>query len=140
MKAIYPVIFTEKKDKKDTVLVNVPDLDVQTEGYGMVDAINMARDLIALQCVYLEDKGEAIPSPSKANDIDVSRGMFFNSGENTVSLMDVDTTVYRKKMDNKSVRRNVTLPNWLNQEAELAKINVSKVLQKALMETLGLTE
>ena len=34
------------------------------------------------------------------------------------------------------VRRNVTLPNWLNQAAEQAKVNVSKVLQEALIERL----
>lgn len=42
-------------------------------------------------------------------------------------------------MDNKTVRRNVTIPNWLNQEAEKAHINVSKVLQEALMSRLGVS-
>ena len=40
-------------------------------------------------------------------------------------------------LDNRTVRRNVTLPNWLNQEAEKAHVNVSKVLQEALMARLG---
>ena len=55
-------------------------------------------------------------------------------------MFDVDFKIYRKIMDNKSVRRNVALPNWLNREAEQAHINVSKVLQKALMEVLGLNK
>ena len=55
-------------------------------------------------------------------------------------MVDVDFKIYRKIMDNKSVRRNVALPNWLNREAEQAHINVSKVLQKALMEVLGLNK
>ena len=38
------------------------------------------------------------------------------------------------------VRRNVTLPNWLNIEAEKAHINVSRVLQEALMNTLGVNQ
>lgn len=42
-------------------------------------------------------------------------------------------------LDNKTVRRNVTIPNWLNQEAEKAHINVSKVLQEALMSRLGVS-
>ncbi len=54
-------------------------------------------------------------------------------------MVDVDITEYRKKVDNKSVRRNITLPNWLNIEAEKAHINVSKVAQEALMEKLGVS-
>ena len=50
--------------------------------------------------------------------------------------MDVDLAEYRRKVDNKTVRRNVTLPNWLNQEAEAANLNVSRVLQEALMKKL----
>lgn len=56
-----------------------------------------------------------------------------------VSLVDVDLTAYRRMLDNKTVRRNVTLPNWLNQEAEKSHINVSKVLQEALMARLGVS-
>ena len=52
-------------------------------------------------------------------------------------MVDVDFEEYRRKMDNKTVRRNVTLPNWLNKEAEKAHINVSGVLQEALMMKLG---
>ena len=54
-------------------------------------------------------------------------------------MVDIDFAEYRKRADNKTVRRNVTLPNWLNQEAEYAGINVSKVLQEALMTKLGVS-
>ena len=53
-------------------------------------------------------------------------------------MVDVDFTKYRKKVDNKMVRKNVTIPNWLNKAAEKEKINVSKVLQEALMEKIGI--
>ena len=43
-----------------------------------------------------------------------------------------------KKIDNKMVRKNVTIPSWLNKAAEREKINVSKVLQEALMEKVGM--
>ena len=42
-------------------------------------------------------------------------------------------------VDNKMVRRNVTLPNWLNREADEAHLNVSGVLREALMNALGVT-
>ena len=51
--------------------------------------------------------------------------------------MDIDSSEYRRKIDTKKVRRNVALPSWLNYEAEHAGINVSRVLQEALMSTLG---
>ena len=49
-------------------------------------------------------------------------------------MVDVDFAEYRKKMDNRMVRRNVTLPNWLNLEVDRLHLNVSKVLQEALAE------
>ena len=56
-----------------------------------------------------------------------------------MTLVDIDFMIYRRKLDNKSVRRNVTIPNWLNQEAEEAHLNVSRVLQEALMAKLDVT-
>ena len=57
-----------------------------------------------------------------------------------MSLVDIDFKEYRRKIDNKTVRKNVTLPNWLNKEAEKAHINVSRVLQEALMLKLGVSK
>ena len=44
---------------------------------------------------------------------------------------------YRKTMNKKSVRRNVSIPAWLDKKASEAKINVSRVLQEALIEKLN---
>ena len=46
MKQVYPVIFTQLNDEKDTVLIEVPDLEILTEGFGMADAVEMALSLI----------------------------------------------------------------------------------------------
>ena len=56
MKQVYPVIFTSLNDEKDTVLIEVPDLDILTEGYGMADAVEMARDAIGLKGISLDRK------------------------------------------------------------------------------------
>ena len=77
--------------------------------------------------------------PSSLSDIDITKGTFYGEGTALVSLVDVDLIAYRRLIDNKTVRRNVTLPNWLNQEAEKAHINVSRVLQEALMMKLGVS-
>ena len=141
MKVTYPVIFTEVESN---ILIEVPDLGILTEANEeggkkgtITEAIMMARDAIGISCIEKEDQGETLVYPSLLSDIDVSKGEFFEDGKSFVSLVDVDLLVYRRMLDNKTVRRNVTLPNWLNQEADRAKVNVSKVLQEALMSKLG---
>ena len=139
MKQVYPVIFTQLNDEKNTVLIEVPDLEILTEGFGMADAVDMARDAIGLKGICYEDEGKEIPQPRKLADIDINKGTFAEDGASCASLVDIDFTEYRRRVDNKTVRRNVTLPNWLNQEAEKAHINVSRVLQDALMMKLGVS-
>ena len=140
MRSVYPVIFTQTYDEKETVLIEVPDLEILTEGYGMVDAIAMARDAIGLKGISLEDDNRTIPAPRNVKDIDIANATFRDDGEQCIALVDIDFKEYRRAVDNKSVRRNVTLPNWLNKEAEQAHINVSNVLKEALMEVLGVKQ
>ena len=59
MVVIYPVIFTATKDEKDTYLVYIPDIDGMTEGYGLFDAIKMARDYMG--CTFYEMEYEKLP-------------------------------------------------------------------------------
>ena len=124
MKAVYPVIFTQTEN---VILAEVPDLEILTEGKEIAEAITMARDAIGLKVISMEDDGMELPKPTDLLKIDVEKGTFAAEGISYVSIVDVGTTEYRKKMENKSVRRNITLPNWLNLEAEKAHINVSKV-------------
>ena len=143
MKVTYPVIFT---DVDTNILIEVPDLGILTESNeegkpkeSMADAITMARDAIGISCIQAEDERKEVAQPSKMTDIDISKGAFYEDGTGIVSLVDVDLAAYRRMLDNKTVRRNVTLPNWLNQEAEKAHINVSRVLQEALMLKLNVS-
>ena len=134
MKNVYPVFFT----KTDTVvLVEVPDLEILTEGTDMSDAMEMARDAIELKCVSMEDDGTEIPLPSEINDLNVNNGIFAEEDATVISFVDIDSGEYRRKIDTKTVRKNVTIPGWLNYEAEHAGINVSRVLQEALMNVLN---
>ncbi len=136
MKVAYPVIFTEVDTN---ILIEVPDLDILTESNEegkekgtLADAIMMARDAIGITCISAEDQGKSFVNPSVITDIDVSKGAFASEGKGVVSLVDVDLAEYRRRMDTRMVRRNVTLPNWLNAEADRLHLNVSRVLQEAL--------
>ena len=133
MKEVYQVIFT--KLKKGNYLIEIPDLDCLTEGKNLNDAIKMARDAIGIKGITLEDMGEKIP---KASDkIDIKKGTFYNEGESIISYVDVDFDDYRRSIDNKMVRRNVTLPNWMDRLAEKEHLNVSKLLQDAISKLVG---
>ncbi len=139
MKQVYPVFIAEYKKE---YLVYVPDMDIYTEGKTMADAIEMARDAIGLKGIDYEDDTRMLPSPSSRENalaIAKSNTDIFDYSMGILTLVDVNFTEYRRRIDNKAVRRNVTLPNWLNMEAEKAQINVSRVLQEALINVLGLT-
>ena len=131
MTTVYPVILT--KDKDD-ILIEVPDLEILTEAKSIQEAVVMARDAIGLTGISMQDNGDSIPEPSDIDNIDVSKGTFAEVGKGIKTLVDIDFDEYRRKNDNKMVRRNVTLPNWMNRRAEQEHLNVSRFLQDALAE------
>ena len=142
MKQVYPTFILNTNDNSEhPFLVCVPDLEIFTEGDSFADAIEMARDAIGLAGISMEDNGEELPIPSKqeialekvkqdTEIVDFSKGI--------LTYVDVDFSEYRRKVDTKTVRRNVALPSWLNYEADQAGVNVSRILQEALMSTLKL--
>lgn len=123
MKEAYPIVMTQEEG---CVLVYVPDFDINTEGEDIADAIFMARDAICMTGLAYEDSGRKLPEASTVEAVTAAHP------EGIVSLVDADFTEYRKANDRRAVRRNVSLPYWLNYKAEQAGINVSAVLQKAL--------
>ena len=138
MKLIYPAVFTRMGDEKDTYVVEIPDIQGFTEGYGLADAIEMARDYIGNHCYEMDD--DSIPKPSRSEDIDLSKCDLTEEERSNsfVSMVDLDLAQYRRKMNKRAVRRNVSIPAWLDQEAEKEHINFSRVLQEALMQKLNL--
>lgn len=136
MKQVYPAFIAEYEG---AFLVYIPDMDIYTEGNSFADAIAMARDAIGLKGIDFEDDGKELPFPSTQKEAVVKAKEdteIFDYSMGILTFVDVDFTEYRRRHDNKTVRRNVTLPNWLNVEAEKAHFNVSKVLQEALKEKL----
>lgn len=126
MKLVYPVVFTPLEE--GGYMAYIPDLEINTSGLDLADAIAMARDAMGVVGIDMEDDGKPFPTPS-AN-------VPHEEGE-LVSLVDVDLAAYRRATERKTVRRNVSLPSWLNSAAEAAGLNVSAVLQAALKQQLG---
>lgn len=127
-KRAYPILISKEKD--GFYYVEIPDFDIATQGKNIADAMEMARDAIGLMGIDYLDDGKEIPEPN-LKKIKAKK-------EDIVTLVDVDFLEYRRKVDNKSVKKNCTIPYWLNVEAEKAGINYSKVLQDAIMGILGI--
>ncbi len=128
MKLVYPVVFTKLED--GGYMAYVPDLQINTQGEDLPEAISMARDAIGLVGIDMEDDGKPFPTPSSNVE---------HPTDAIVSLVDVDLLAYRRANERKTVRRNVTLPSWLNAAANEAGLNVSAILQAALKQRLDIS-
>ena len=131
MKAAYPVVMSKGAKY---IVVFIPDFNINTQGKDYAEAMEMARDAIGLVGIDMEDQKEELPRPSAIETIQKEQP------SDIVTLVDVDFAEYRRKNDMRSVRRNVSLPSWLNAEAEKAGVNVSAVLQAALKRELQLAD
>ena len=124
MKYAYAAVFTP--ENKGMFSVNFPDLQsCYTSGDDMVDAVDMAQDVLCLTLYDLEQDNKPIPKASKPRDIKTT-------GEQFISVIAVDTEFYRRFYENKSVKKTLTIPMWLNERAERENINFSGILQEAL--------
>ena len=99
----------------------------------MADAIYMAQDVLNLTLYDLEKDKKPIPVARNPQDI-------ITTGDQFASVIVVDTDSYRRFFKNKSVKKTLTIPMWLNERAEQANVNFSKELQKALKEILQIQE
>ena len=129
MKQAYPIILTPSEHG---YVVYVPDLDINTEGKDLADAIDMAADAIGLWGISAQDLGREMPAPSAA--------LPACAPPQTAAYALVDFDAYRQANDMRTVRKNVTLQSWLNDLAEKAGVNFSQVLQDALKQRLGVTD
>ncbi|MCL2672261.1 MAG: type II toxin-antitoxin system HicB family antitoxin [Clostridiales bacterium] len=128
MKTAYPIAMRESGGQ---IVVIIPDFDIGTQGANIADAMEMARDAIGLIGTDMEDEKEALPAPSEIFSVVKSYP------NQTVTLVDVDFAEYRRKNDLRTVRRNVSLPSWLNAEADRRGLNVSAILQAALKQEIS---
>ena len=128
MKQAYPVIITKDKD---FFVASIPDFETGRQGESLAEAIEMARDAIGMCGCYMQDEKKDIPIPTDIGNVT-------KEASDILTLVDVDFDEYRKKHEMRTVRKNVTIPSWLNEEAESANINFSALLQKAIKAELHL--
>ena len=126
MKLIYPAVFKPFTDQSGGFVVEFPDLPgCVTEGKNLEQAIEMGIDAASGWILGELEDGEHIPHASNYSDITVENGYMVN-----MLLLDIDA--YEEKYGEKAVRKNLTIPAWLNTFAEKNNINFSKLLQETL--------
>lgn len=136
MLSMYPACFY-KEDNGYSVIF--PDLNyLATQGDSLEDAMEMAVECLAAHLHSCKIDGDIIPAPSTLSDINpvaISQKISPDEpvGEAFVNIVSVDVEAYAKAHFEKSVRKTLTIPAWLNTAALEQGINFSQTLQEALL-------
>lgn len=122
----YPAIFTCEDGQ---YWVEFLDLDgCFSDGKNLAEAMENAKEAMGL---FLEDLNEYPNCTTNIKDIPLQNNQI-------ISFITINLTEHKKKYENKSVKKTLSLPAWLNTMAEKENINFSQVLQKSLMEILNI--
>lgn len=120
--------------ESDGVHITFPDLPgCISFGENEADAVKQAREVLALHLWGIEDDGELPPKALSIREISSKRILRENE---TYFLVDAFMPIIREKMANRFVKKTLSLPAWLNAQAENCGINFSQTLQKALKQEL----
>lgn len=137
MLSAYPACFI-KEDIGYSVVF--PDLNyLATSGENFEDAFTMAIDCLAGYLFWLQKDKEIAPAASALENIntaEIAKELDTDPKEIFVNLVTVDVSEYAKTHFEKSVKKTLTIPTWLNDAAIDKGINFSQVLQEALKERL----
>ena len=133
MKYAYPAIFHPEED--GGFCIWFPDIGRgATQGDDIADGIFMAEDFLSLALYDMEEDKKALPKASSVEDIDLE------SAGDFVTMIAADTESYRRKIENRLIKKTLNIPSWLNEQAENANVNFSKTLQRALKEELNIAQ
>lgn len=117
---LYPAIF---KHGDTAITVTFPDIpEAITQGKDLNEAYQMAVEVLGFA---LEDYQE-YPQASSSSQVQA------DNPDADVALISIDMNAYLRKYHSKKVRKNVTIPEWLNNLAEENKLNFSQVLTEAI--------
>lgn len=123
MKLVYPACLYPNESGYTVVVPDLPGC--VTEGPTLADAILMGEDAAAGWVLDELEDGNRVPPASNVEDVTPDIGGF-------VSLLVLDMDAYTEKYGDKAVRKNLTIPAWLNTFAEKQNINFSKILTESL--------
>ena len=126
MLKVYPAIF---HNDDGSYWVEFPDLPgCQSCGDTLEETIDAASDALGLYLYSLKEDGRTPAPPSDIKELTADESSF-------VSLVTCDVAKYER--NTKAVKKTLTIPQWLNEEAEKRHINFSSVLQDALIRQIN---
>lgn len=138
MLSIYPACFFKEESGYSVIF---PDLNwLATCGDTTEEAISMAVDCLAGYLYSRQKDGDDIPAPSAMSAINteaVAKELDCSADNSFVNMISVDLDVYAKEHFEKSVKKTLSIPVWLNKAALEQNINFSQVLQEALISKLN---
>ena len=128
-KLFYPAIFHTAEE--GGFWVTFPDIpECMTQGDDMQQAYEMAVDALGLALSSRKEEKQEIPVPSAPFQITTSANEY-------CVVIEFDMLAYQKRTNSKAVKKTLTIPEWLNEEATALGINFSQVWQEALIQTIG---
>ena len=126
-KMFYPAVF--HKSEEGGYWITFPDIpECITEGDNMDEAYNMAVDALGLALTERIKEKEKLPQASDVENI---------SEDGTIVVVQFDLGEYNRKHNNRAVKKTLSIPERLNEEALAMKNNFSQALQEALMEKVN---
>lgn len=126
-RCIYPAVLTFEPGQEISVVF--PDLGVATSGEDENDALAFACELLEITMTGLEEDHAPIPAPTPLAELKIK------PNERAVRI-DVSMPPLRKAARNRPVECTVEIPVWLDEMAQKAHIDLSKVLEDALKQRL----
>lgn len=120
---VYPAFFYKEEYG---IAVEFPDLPGCLPcADTMEEAVHNAREAMGLHLYGMEQDNDPIPVPTPIEQLHPEDG-------GVVVMVDVFMPVIRDRINNRAVKKTLTIPSWLNREAEAANVNFSQLLQEAL--------
>ena len=125
----YPAVFQIEEQGYSVFIPDIPGC--MTQGETMEEALAMAQEAIGLM---LEDVAPVdYPAPSLPQDLPLEKDQF-------VLMVPFDKLVYDKAYSAKSVKKTLSVPQWLDTLATERNVDFSNILQNALMRELGVSK
>ncbi len=117
---------------EDGISITFPDLPgCVTFGEDESEAMKCAKEVLMLHLWGMEQDGETIPQPSSLQSVKLSK-------DEIPTMIEVFMPPFREKQNTRFVKKTLSIPYWLNLEAEHRGINFSKLLQNAIKKELNL--
>lgn len=95
------------------------------------EAIKNAKEALGLHLWGMESDNDEIPLPSAISDIPLDKN-------EVPFLVDVFMPSIREKLNNRFVKKTLSLPSWLAAKADENEVNCSKIFQNALIDYLNI--